>query len=33
VLLELEALGTQHDHCQAAQVVIVAEAELEVTEF
>lgn len=33
VLLELETFGTEHNHSQAVQVVIVAEAELEVTKL
>lgn len=33
VLLELEALGSQHDHGQAAQAVVVAEAELQVSKL
>lgn len=33
VLLQPEAPGSQHDHCQPAQAVIVAEAELEVAKL
>lgn len=33
VLLEPEALSAQHDHGQAVQAVVVAEAELEVTKL
>lgn len=33
VLLELEALSAQHDHSQAVQAVVVAEAELEIAKL
>lgn len=33
VLLELETFGAEHNHSQTAQVVVVAEAELEVTKL
>ena len=33
VLLEPEALGSQHDHGEAVQAVVVAEAELEVAKL
>ena len=33
VVLELQALGMQHNHSEAAQAVIVVEAELEVAKL